>query len=164
MDQKLSKTEPKHAVDSTEAAGYQSGFGNEFSSEALPGALPVGQNSPQQVAYGLYAEQFSGTAFTAPRASNRRTWLYRIRPGAVHKPFKAAGEGRFHNRFDELPATPERLRWSPFPLPGKPTDFLDGLFTVAGNGHPGSQSGCGIHVYSANRSMQGRFSTTPTAS
>jgi homogentisate 1,2-dioxygenase len=157
MDQQIGKGKPKHAVDSTAALDYQSGFGNEFSTEALPGALPVGQNSPQQVAYGLYAEQLSGTAFTAPRAANRRTWLYRIRPGAVHKTFKAVREGRFHNRFDELPATPERLRWNPFPLPGKPTDFLDGLFTIAGNGHPASQSGCGIHVYSANRSMQGRF-------
>ena len=63
---------------------YQSGFGSEFASEALPGALPQGQNSPQRVAYGLYAEQFSGTAFTAPRASNRRSWLYRLRPALAH--------------------------------------------------------------------------------
>ena len=157
MHRQLGKREPQHAVDSTAAPVYQSGFGNEFSSEALPGALPVGRNSPQQVAYGLYAEQFSGTAFTAPRAANRRTWLYRIRPGAVHEPFSALRPGRLHNRFDELPATPERLRWDPFPLPGKPADFLDSLFAIAGNGHPALQSGCGIHVYSANRSMRGRF-------
>ena len=68
--------------------GYQSGFGNEFATEALPGALPLGRNSPQRCPYGLYAEQISGTAFTAPRADNRRSWLYRIRPASVHAPFK----------------------------------------------------------------------------
>ena len=62
---------------------YQSGFGNEFATEAVAGALPVGRNSPQRVAYGLYAEQFSGTAFTAPRGDNRRSWLYRIRPAVT---------------------------------------------------------------------------------
>ena len=66
---------------------YQSGFANEFATEALPGALPVGRNSPQRCPYGLYAEQLSGTAFTAPRADNRRSWLYRIRPAAMHRPF-----------------------------------------------------------------------------
>ncbi|MGB9429968.1 MAG: homogentisate 1,2-dioxygenase [Gammaproteobacteria bacterium] len=136
---------------------YQSGFGNEFSTEALPGALPVGQNSPQKVPYDLYAEQFSGTSFTAPRAANRRSWLYRIRPAAVHKPFKPLSEERFHNRFDEQLVTPNQLRWNPFPLPTKPTDFLDGLFTLAGNGSAAVQTGCGIHIYCANRSMQGRF-------
>ncbi|MBU6422186.1 MAG: homogentisate 1,2-dioxygenase, partial [Gammaproteobacteria bacterium] len=100
-----------------QALSYQSGFGNEFATEALPGALPVGQNSPQKVPYGLYAEQFSGTAFTAPRAANRRSWLYRIRPAAVHKPYKILRERGFHNRFDEIPATPERLRWNPFAIP-----------------------------------------------
>ncbi len=70
--------------------GYQSGFANEFATEALPGALPQGRNSPQRVAYGLYAEQLSGTAFTAPRSHNRRSWLYRIRPAAVHQPFTRA--------------------------------------------------------------------------
>lgn len=139
------------------ATGYMSGFGNEFATEALPGALPQGQNSPQHVPYGLYAEQLSGTAFTAPRHQNRRSWLYRIRPGAVHQPFGALPVGRFHNRFDETPATPNLLRWDPFPLPEAPTDFVDGLLTVAGNGGPEAQSGIGIHVYAANRSMQGRY-------
>ena len=157
MDQKSHKTKPKSPTTSPETAGYQSGFGNEFSTEALPSALPIGQNSPQHVPYGLYAEQFSGTSFTTTRAANRRSWLYRIRPGAVHKPFKILPETRFHNRFDELPATPERLRWNPFPFPGAPMDFLDGLFTIAGNGSPADQSGLGIHLYCTNRSMQGRF-------
>ncbi|MGD8378830.1 MAG: homogentisate 1,2-dioxygenase [Gammaproteobacteria bacterium] len=136
---------------------YMSGFGNEFATEALPGVLPEGRNSPQKVAYGLYAEQLSGTAFTAPRHVNRRSWLYRIRPGALHKPFSLVDAGRFHNRFDEVPPTPNQLRWDPFPLPSAPTDFLDGLVTVAGNGGPDAQAGIGIHIYAANRDMQGRF-------
>ena len=136
---------------------YQSGFGNEFASEAVPGALPVGQNSPQRVAHGLYAEQLSGTAFTAPRHMGRRSWLYRIRPAAVHKPFQPLTHATFHNRFDEAPATPNQLRWDPLPLANVPTDFVDGLVTLAGNGGPAEQAGIGIHVYTANRSMQGRF-------
>jgi len=157
MSQKLSAMEPKFAAQAVDAGQYQSGFGNEFATEALPGALPQGQNSPQKVPYGLYAEQLSGTAFTAPRHANRRSWLYRIRPAAVHKPFKALPEGRFHNRFDEQAATPNQLRWSPFPIPSAPTDFVTGLMTVAGNGSPATQSGVGIHVYTANKSMQGRY-------
>ena len=140
-----------------ESKGYQSGFGNEFASEALAGVLPKGQNSPQRVAHGLYAEQLSGTAFTAPRHLNHRSWLYRIRPAAMHKPFKALAHTTFHNRFDEVAAPPNQLRWDPLPVPSTPTDFIDGLFTMAGNGGPQEQAGCGIHLYVANRSMQGRF-------
>jgi len=136
---------------------YQSGFANEFSTEALAGTLPVGRNSPQRVAHGLYAEQISGTAFTAPRHVNRRSWLYRIRPASVHQAFAMLRSGSFHNNFDEAPAPPDQLRWDPLPMPAKPTDFVDGLLTMAGNGGPAAQSGVGIHVYAANRSMQGRF-------
>lgn len=136
---------------------YLSGFGNEFATEAVPGTLPEGRNSPQRVAHGLYAEQVSGTAFTAPRHSNRRSWLYRILPAALHTPFELMPVDRFHNRFDEAPATPNQLRWDPFPLPERPTDFIDGLFTVAGNGGAAAQSGIGIHVYAANDSMRGRY-------
>ena len=135
---------------------YQSGFGNEFASEALPGALPVGQNSPQRVPYGLYAEQLSGTAFTAPRHVNRRSWMYRIRPGAVHEPFVLLPEHRFHNRFHEQSATPNQLRWDPFALPAQPVDFVDGLMAVAGSGDAASQTGVGIHVYACNQPMRGR--------
>ena len=136
---------------------YLTGFGNEHASEALEGALPVGQNSPQQVPYGLYAEQMSGTAFTAPRHANRRSWLYRIRPAALHGAFAPFIQSRFHNRFDEAPTPPDQMRWSPTPLPDAPTDFVEGLFTMAGNGSPAAQSGVGIHVYACNRPMQGRF-------
>jgi homogentisate 1,2-dioxygenase len=136
---------------------YQTGFGNEFATEALPDTLPQGRNSPQRVARGLYAEQLSGTAFTAPRHLNRRSWLYRIRPAAVHEPFQALEHATFHNRFDELPASPNQYRWGPRPLPDAPTDFIDGLFSVAGNGSAAAQTGVGIHLYGANRDMRGRF-------
>lgn len=138
-------------------SNYQSGFANEFATEVLPGVLPEGRNSPQRVAYGLYAEQLSGTAFTAPRHANRRSWLYRIRPAVVHGAFKLLDQARFHNRFDETPTSPNQLRWDPFPLPTAATDFIDGLFTIAGNGGAAAQAGVGIHIYAANRSMQGRF-------
>ena len=138
---------------------YQSGFANEFATEALPGALPVGQNSPQRCPYGLYAEQISGTAFTAPRHANRRTWFYRIRPGALHKPFTRTDNGLLTSDFGSGVATPNQLRWDPLPIPAQPTDFVQGLVTMAGNGGPEAQSGCGIHVYAANRSMTDRFFT-----
>jgi homogentisate 1,2-dioxygenase len=138
-------------------AGYQSGFGNQFATEALPGALPVGRNSPQRPPYGLYTEQFSGTAFTAPRHANRRSWLYRIRPAAVHGSFAPLGAGRLNARFDETACPPNPLRWNPPPLPRAPTDFLDGLATLGGNGSPDSHSGCAIHWYVANRPMVERF-------
>ena len=138
-------------------SGYQSGFGNEFATEAIAGTLPIGQNSPQVVAHGLYAEQLSGTAFTAPRNQNRRSWLYRIRPAALHGAFELLSEGAFHDRFDDVPATPNQLRWNPRPIPNAPTDFIDGLYTVAGNGSAAAQNGIGIHLYAANRDMQGRY-------
>ena len=135
---------------------YQSGFGNEFATEALKGALPVGRNSPQRCAYGLYAEQLSGSAFTAPRADNRRSWLYRIRPSAMHLPFERIDAGRIVSDFTALPTTPNQLRWNPLPPPSVPTDFIEGLVTMAGNGDPHGQSGVAVHLYAANRSMTAR--------
>ena len=139
------------------ALNYQSGFGNEFATEALPGALPEGRNSPQRAPYGLYAEQVSGTAFTAPRAVNRRSWLYRIRPAALHGRFEALAHAGLHNDFGHGPVTPEQLRWNPLPMPSAPTDWLDGLFTMAGNGGPEAGTGAAVHVYAANADMDGRF-------
>jgi homogentisate 1,2-dioxygenase len=136
---------------------YHSGFGNHFASEALPGALPQGRNSPQRCAYGLYAEQFSGTAFTAPRHANRRSWLYRIRPAAVHESFRRIDDGRITSCFAEPAPSPNQLRWSPPPPPSEPTDFIAALATLGGNGSPEQQLGCGIHWYAANRSMSERF-------
>ncbi len=157
MDQKQNKAASKNFPITATADHYQTGFGNEFATEALLGALPVGQNSPQKMPYGLYAEQLSGTAFTAPRHVNRRSWLYRIRPAAMHRPFEMLPDDRYHNRFDELAANPNQLRWDPSPMPAKPTDFVDGLFTMAGNGSAAGQSGIGVHIYTANRSMENKF-------
>jgi homogentisate 1,2-dioxygenase len=139
------------------ALRYQTGFCNEFATEALPGALPEVRNSPQRCPYGLYAEQFSGTAFTAPRHANRRSWLYRIRPAAVHEPFRRVPHGGVAATFDPGSASPNRLRWSPLPIPSEPIDFIQGLLTLGGNGSPAAQNGCGIYWYAANRSMQDRF-------
>ena len=136
---------------------YLSGFGNEFATEALVGALPIGQNSPQTCPYGLYAEQLSGTAFTAPRGANRRSWLYRIRPAAVHKPFRRLDNGHLTNDFTAVATPPNPLRWDPLPIPTSATDFVEGIVSMAGNGDPHAQQGCGIHLYAANRSMSDRF-------
>ncbi|MEG1681167.1 MAG: homogentisate 1,2-dioxygenase, partial [Stenotrophomonas sp.] len=136
---------------------YQSGFGNEFATEAVPGTLPVGRNSPQQVAHGLYAEQLTGTAFTAPRGSNRRSWLYRIRPAAMHGEFTPFEQPRLHSDFSKAAASPNQLRWDPLPLPTEPTDFIDGLYTMGGNGSAEAHTGAGIHLYAANADMRGRY-------
>ncbi len=148
---------PAAQRDADAPLAYQTGFGNEFATEALPGALPVGQNSPQRAPYGLYAEQVSGTAFTAPRAANRRVWTYRIRPAVMHEPFRRIDNGRIVSAFGDVTTPPNQLRWDPLPMPGTPTDFIDGLVTMAGNGDPAAMSGCAIHVYAANRSMTDRF-------
>src|SRR3954447_2411688 len=100
---------------------YQTGFGNEFATEAVEGALPLGRNSPQKAPLGLYAEQFSGTAFTVPRVHNRRTWTYRIRPSVTHKPYKQMDGRGWVSQFAE-PVTPNQLRWDPLPVPSEPTD------------------------------------------
>jgi homogentisate 1,2-dioxygenase len=137
---------------------YQSGFGNEFATEAVAGALPVGQNAPQQAPLGLYAEQLSGSAFTAPRATNRRTWTYRIRPSVTHKPYAEYTAGLLRSGpFDEVATPPNQLRWDPFPIPETATDFVSGLLTIAGSGDPASQTGVAVHVYAANTGMQARY-------
>lgn len=137
-------------------SAYMSGFANEFATEALDGSLPVGRNSPQRVAHGLYAEQISGTAFTAPRHRNRRSWMYRIRPAAMHGSFSHLGEPRLHNQWLDQPS-PDQMRWSPLPDADDGVDFLDGLFTMAGNGGPAAGTGIGIHLYAATQSMQERY-------
>ncbi|NYT58984.1 homogentisate 1,2-dioxygenase [Alcaligenaceae bacterium] len=137
---------------------YQSGFGNSCATEALPGALPVGRNSPQVCPYGLYAEQLSGTAFTVPRAESRRSWLYRIRPAALQKAFEPyVGAKTWASQFGQGPVSPNRLRWNPLPMPEQSTDFIDGMHTWAGNGHSDELSGVSINLYAANQSMQNRI-------
>jgi homogentisate 1,2-dioxygenase len=141
----------------TGAIAYLSGFGNEHASEALPGALPVGRNSPQRCPYGLYAEQISGTSFTAPRAANRRSWLYRIRPSVMQEEFLPLPHAGFDAALERSPAIPNQLRWDPPPLPSAPTDFIAGLIPMAGNGSPEAMSGCSVYLYAANQSMQDRY-------
>ena len=136
---------------------YQGGFGNTFSSEAVKGALPVGRNSPQRVPHGLYPEVLSGTAFTAPRAQNLSTWTYRLRPSAMQPASKRIANGLLRSGPFDAETPPNRLRWNPFPLPAKPTDFVDGLVTIAGSGEPAAQSGVAVHIYRANRPMSARY-------
>jgi homogentisate 1,2-dioxygenase len=139
---------------------YFTGFGNEFASEALAGALPVGQNAPQRAPLGLYTEQLSGTPFTAPRLLNRRTWTYRIRPSVMHKPYERIAVGLLRSTpFHEVETTPNQLRWDPLPLPSDAgeVDFVDGLTTLAGNGDSAMHSGVAIHLYVSNKSMMDRF-------
>jgi homogentisate 1,2-dioxygenase len=137
---------------------YLSGFANEFATEALPGSLPHGQNAPQKPPRGLYAEQLSGTSFTAPRAENRRSWLYRIRPSAAHPPFHPIAHALLRGGpFSDIDTPPNRLRWDPLTIPHAPTDFIGGLATIAGNGDPAQGAGLAIHIYRANHSMQDRL-------
>ncbi|KAL9264312.1 Homogentisate 1,2-dioxygenase-like protein [Drosera capensis] len=137
---------------------YLSGFGNSFSSEAIAGALPEGQNSPLVCPYGLYAEQVSGTSFTSPRKVNLRSWLYRIKPSVTHEPFqpRAPTHGRLVSEFDKSnsSANPTQLRWKPVDIPEEPTDFIDGLHTVCGAGSSYLRHGFAIHMYTANKSME----------
>jgi homogentisate 1,2-dioxygenase len=137
---------------------YQTGFLNHFSTEAVAGALPIGRNSPQHPAFGLYAEQFSSTAFPAPRHENRRSWLYRMRPAAGHAPFTpyASALQLRSAPFGEAQPSPNRLRWDPLPLPDAPTDWIDGLVSFCGNGDVATGAGIAVHLYAANTSMDRR--------
>jgi len=136
---------------------YSPGFGNHVSTEAVPGALPDGRNSPQRPAFGLYAEQLSGTAFTAPRHENRRSWLYRLRPSAEHPPYQPyRGAERFAPDTLDTPLSPNRLRWNPLTLPEAPTDLIDGMTTMMVNRDAASLEGVAVHVYAANADMETR--------
>jgi homogentisate 1,2-dioxygenase len=148
----------RKATAKTTKLAYQTGFGNTFSTEAERGALPVGRNSPQRAPRGLYAEVLSFTAFTAPRAENLSAWVYRLRPSALLAPYRRIANALLRSGpFDEVETPPNRLRWNPLPIPAKPTDFLEGLVTIAGSGDPAAQAGIAVHVYCANRSMTGRY-------
>jgi homogentisate 1,2-dioxygenase len=142
-----------------EELSYNTGFNNEFATEALPGALPVGQNNPQKCPYGLYAEQLSGTAFTKPRHTNKRTWFYRIRPSVLHSKYIKIDNGNINSSWSDAIVDPNQLRWAPEPLipsSTKKIDFIQGLNTMAGNGDPVSKSGCAIHMYNCNTSMMNK--------
>ena len=136
---------------------YLAGLGSHHETEARAGALPRQQNSPQKVPFGLYAEQLSGSAFTAPRAENLRSWLYRLRPGAMHGPFEQLDEALVRTaRCREVESPPNRLRWAPLALPADRADFVDGLITYATCGDSRSQHGAAVHLYAINRPMERR--------
>lgn len=137
------------------------GFGSEFASEHpnYPKSLPEGQNTPQKCPYGLYAEQLSGSAFTAPRHDNLRTWFYRILPSAVHEPFQPYDGAKFMTSdWNEAHPNPNQFRWNPFELPNdsENIDFVDGLSTICGAGDPKSRHGIAVHVFACNSSMVNR--------
>jgi homogentisate 1,2-dioxygenase len=139
------------------ALQYMSGFGSHFESEAVEGALPKGRNSPQRPSFGLYTEQLSGTAFTAPRHENRRSWLYRMRPTADHRPFTAyEGAPLFGVEASNTALAPNRLRWDPPADLPEGKDFVDGLVTMLNARVPEDLEGCAVHLYRAQRSMDGR--------
>lgn len=143
---------------STDLKNYMSGFGNEFATEALEGALPLGKNSPQKAPYGLYPEQFTGSPFTMPINSNFRSWFYRIKPSVMHTSFEPLPHDTLlAPPFNDEAISPNQMRWDPFPTPGTPQDFLDSLFTIAGNGDLYHWSGLAIHMYAANKNMDGRY-------
>jgi homogentisate 1,2-dioxygenase len=136
---------------------YMSGFGSHFATEAVAGALPVGRNSPQRPAFGLYAEQLSGSAFTAPRAENRRSWLYRMRPSAEHPLYRRYMGAKLFAAGGNAALQPNRLRWNPLAMPEEPTDFVDGMVTMLANRGPEDLEGVAVHVYRANKDMENRF-------
>lgn len=157
----------QHVADASTGAetAYQSGFGNSFETEALPGALPLGRNSPQRCPYGLYAEQLSGSPFTAPRASNERSWLYRIRPTVKHWGRFARVDMGFWRSAPchevETPIGP--LRWDPIPLPDTGLSFIEGVHTITTCGDVSARSGMAASVYLITRSMRDEYFYTADA-
>ena len=137
--------------------GYMPGFGNDFETESLPGVLPQGRNSPQKCAYGLYAEQLSGSPFTAPRGTNERSWLYRIRPSVCHTHRFTSIE---HPLWRSAPANHDavlslqQMRWGPTPIPEEATNFIQGIRSITTAGDVMTQTGMASHVYVANADMQ----------
>jgi homogentisate 1,2-dioxygenase len=135
---------------------YMTGFNNEFETEALPGALPVGQNSPQKCPYGLYAEQISGTPFTAPRATNARTWVYRIRPSVKHSRHFMPVDLPFWKSAPCPQDTQQpigQFRWNPTPVPEQPISFLESIRTMTTAGDVHGQTGMAAHVYALTADM-----------
>ena len=142
---------------SSSSPQYLTGFGGHFATEAVSGALPQGRNSPQRPAFGLYAEQLSGTAFTMSRHENRRTWLYRTRPSADHRPFtRYQGAPLFRCDAGAEPLAPNRLRWDPVAEPAPGTDFVDGMVATVFNRAPADLDGVAVYVYAANAGMDDR--------
>src|SRR5215470_7454459 len=152
----LTKTVTDPAISALVPASYMSGFGNSFETEALPGALPIGRNSPHKVNYGLYAEQLSGSPFTAPQGANQRSWLYRIRPTVRHTGrFERIDRGliRTAPERDESELTIGQLRWGPVPIPKEKMTFVAGLHTITTAGDCEAMAGMASHVLLVTQSM-----------
>lgn len=147
---------PIASASDVDTLAYQAGFGNEFESEAVPGSLPLGQNSPQRPPFDLCSELISGATFVAPRAQNRRSYVFRLRPSTVYGEFKEIDAKTFRSPPFSQPPAPNAYRWKPLPLPQGPMDFVDSMFTICGNGSPDTQAGMAVHVYGATRSMENR--------
>lgn len=141
----------------TDTLKYMTGFGNEFATEAIEGALPKRGNNPQRPAFGLYAEQMTGTAFTAPRGQNLRSWWYRILPSVRHSAFTPYKHKGIISEFPKSTATPNQMRWDPCNMPAGKVDFIDGLMTWCGNGDSDTGIGLAVYLYTANTSMKDRF-------
>ncbi|MGE2716216.1 homogentisate 1,2-dioxygenase [Mycolicibacterium litorale] len=154
----IQATRARSAENGSLVPTYLPGFGNHHVTEAVPGALPEGRNSPQKAPLGLYAEQISGTAFTAPRQDNRRSWVYRIRPSAQHPRFERwSHETLLSSPIANPVPDPNRLRWDAFPLPSGEKNFVESLFTIGGTGDVRSQDGVAIHMYMATKSMDREY-------
>jgi len=140
----------------SESLRYLAGFGNTLQSEAVPGALPTEQNTPNPPPFSLVTEQINGTGFTVHRAENRRVWLYRLRAQILDRPFTewaSPAGGRFVADFGEGVPTPEVMRFRPMSMPSAPTTFLEGLTTFAGAGDPSQRRGAAVHLYAATADM-----------
>ncbi len=136
--------------------GYMPGFGNDFETEALPGALPQGRNSPQKCNYGLYGEQLSGTAFTAPTHQNERAWCYRIRPSVKHSHrYERIDLPHWKTAPNVVPDVTSlgQYRWDPVPHTDEPLTFITGMRTMTTAGDVNTQIGMASHIYLANTSM-----------
>jgi homogentisate 1,2-dioxygenase len=159
--QDASRFEASHAGSNALVPGYMSGFGNSFETEALTGALPVGRNSPQKVAFGLYAEQLSGSPFTAPQSTNQRSWLYRIRPTVKHSGrYRKVDKGLVRTapaarEEAELPIG--QLRWGPVPIPDENLTFTSGLRTLTTAGDAETRTGMAAHLLLVTASMRNEY-------
>ncbi|KAN0089096.1 homogentisate 1,2-dioxygenase [Hyaloscypha variabilis] len=152
----LQRSKPTRANDPYE---YMQGWGNRHQSEVIPGTLPAGQNNPQENRFGLYTEGITYSAFAAPRHANFSTYMYRVRPAAAHNGYTPLPSPNIENCFlsinPKVALLPQQAEWTPFPIPpaSQPTDFIDGLHTLAGSGDPNIREGIALYVYTINTSM-----------
>jgi homogentisate 1,2-dioxygenase len=159
-DQSQPNTFVQAAQETALTPGYMPGFGNDFETEALPGALPQGRNSPQKCNYGLYGEQLSGTAFTAPSHQNERTWCYRIRPSVKHSHrYRKIDLPLWNTAPNVVPDVISlgQYRWDPVPYSDAPLTWLTGMRTMTTAGDVNTQTGMASHIYLVTASMEDTY-------